>query len=196
MKTKTLKFIALASMAAGILMFAVSSVGAKGASTGRAVQEGGVEVETTSVSVTIMGVNYAQHTLTLSMPGGLKTFKVSKEVANFDQIRAYDKVKVTLVEALAVFLRKSSDPASAGETEMVALAPKGALPGVVMADAKEVTAKITSLNRKNRTATLLFVDGEKRVVKVNRSVDLSGVRVGDNVTARLTEALAIVVEKP
>ena len=39
--------------------------------------------------------------------------------------------------------------------------------------------------------------GEKpRTVKVGREVDLSQLKAGDEVSARITEAMAIVVEKP
>lgn len=167
------------------------------AAKGPLPQAEAMEVETVTVSATIMGVNFLYRTVTLAgSDGKLRTYKVSREVVNFDQLHPYDVVKVTAIDSLAVFLRKSDAPASAGEADSVALAPKGALPGGVIAESKEVTAKISAVNRRSRQVTLNFVGGDKRTVKVHRSVDLAGVRAGDDVTVRLTEALAVVVEKP
>jgi len=191
---KANKFTSMALLATAMLASMTSRVSAAGAVG--PIQEGAVEVESTTYSTTVMGINYVNRTLTVGSPNGrLATFKVSKEVTNFNQINSGDKIKVTALESLAVFLRKTSDPASAGEADTVTLAPKGALPGVVVTDAKEVTAKITLVNRRNRQATLQFVDGTTKTIRVNKSVDLSAVKPGDDVTVRLTEALAILVEK-
>lgn len=169
------------------------------ANAGRvAAQEGAVEVETvTAPSSTVLAINYPSHTLTLVMPDGSKnTYKISSDVRNFDQIEVGDKVNATLVEALAVYLGGPGAAPSTGEVKTVSLAPKGAKPGVIVADTQEVTAKVVSVDPKERKVTLQTADGENRTVKVSKSVDLAKVKPGNDVTVRLTEALAIVVEKP
>jgi hypothetical protein len=77
----------------------------------------------------------------------------------------------------------------------VALAPKGARPGIVMANTVAVTATVKTVNARTRKVTLQFADGTSRTVTVGKAVDLAKVSPGDNVTAQLTEGVAIVVEK-
>ena len=79
---------------------------------------------------------------------------------------------------------------------MVALAPKGAKPGAVMAETTEVTAKVLSVDNKTNQVTLEGVLGNQHTFTVAKNVDLSGVKVGDSVVVRYTQALAILVEKP
>jgi hypothetical protein len=50
------------------------------------------------------------------------------------------------MESVAVTVRKSSGPPNAGEHGVVAVAPKGAMPGVVMAKTRQITAKIVSVD--------------------------------------------------
>jgi hypothetical protein len=183
-----------------MLVFAIASITLGGAAKSMLGQEaaGAVEVEAVTSSASVLAINFPNRTLTLVMPDGSKQqYKVSKEVNNFNQINVGDKVNATLVEALAVYLRQSSAPASAGEAETVSLAPqaKGAEPGIVMTDTKEVTGKVQFVDRKNHTVTLKFDDGSRKTVRVNKSVDLAGVKAGDDVTVRLTDALAVVVRK-
>jgi len=183
-----------------MLVFAIASVTLGGAAKSMFGQgaAGAVEVEAVTSSASVLAINFPNRTLTLVMPDGSKQqYKVSKEVNNFNQINVGDKVSATLVEALAVYLRQSGAPASAGEAETVSLAPqaKGAEPGIVMTDTKEVTAKVQFVDRKNHTVTLKFDDGSRKTVRVNKSVDLAGVKAGDDVTVRLTDALAVVVRK-
>jgi translation initiation factor IF-1 len=161
-------------------------------------QEGAVEVETLTVpSASVLAINYPSRTLTLVMPNGSKnTYKISSDVKNFDQIEVGDKVNATLVEALAVYMGGPGATPNTSDVKTVSLAPKGAKPGVIVADTQEVTAKIVSVDPKERKVTLQTADGENRTVRVSKSVDLAKVKPGNDVTVRMTEALAIVVEKP
>ena len=78
----------------------------------------------------------------------------------------------------------------------MALAPKGAKPGGIMAETTQVTAKVTAIDAEHHKATLQFEDGTTRTVAVRPDVDLSKRKVGEKVVIRTTEALAIPVEKP
>jgi hypothetical protein len=200
MKVRIATPTTLALTAAAMLAFAINSVTLKCEAKGGIGQEAAaaVEVDAVTASASVLAINFPNRTITLVMPDGSKQqYKVSKEVNNFDQINVGDKVNTTVVEALAVYLRPSSAPASAGEAETVSLAPKakGAEPGVITTDTKELTAKVQAVNRKNHTVTLKFVDGSSRTVRVNKTVDLTGVKPGDDVTVRLTDALAVMVQK-
>ena len=118
-------------------------------------------------------------------------------MVNFDQIAVGDQVTTTFVEELAVFVRKSDAPPSADEAETVALAPKGAKPGAVVANTQVLTAKIEAINYKNRTVSLKGPDGQVKTLKVGNNVkNFKAVKKGDEVVVRFTEALAITVAKP
>jgi hypothetical protein len=157
-------------------------------------------VVTTAVTATAMvdAIDTTKRKLTLKWPDGkTKTLKVGKEVRNFDQIKVGDQVKTTFVEELAVFLKKSDAPPSEGEIETVALAPKGAKPGVIVADTQVITAKIEAVNYKNRTVTLKGPEGNTKTLKVGNNVkNFKEVKKGDDVSVRFTEALAIIVVTP
>jgi hypothetical protein len=60
----------------------------------------------------------------------------------------------------------------------------------------EITAKVKSLDVKHQKATLLFPDGTTKTFKVRKDVDLTKQTVGTDVVMRVTEAVAISVEKP
>ena len=160
-------------------------------------EPGAVAVMAVTATATVQSVDSAKRTVTLKMPNGkVKTLKAGKEVKNFDQIKAGDKVKMTYVEELAVALSKAGAPPSAEETTEVMLAPKGAKPGVIAADTIEMTAKVTAVDSKKRTVTLMGPEGKTKTLKVPKTVNLKQVKKGDDVTVRYTEALAIMVEKP
>ena len=121
--------------------------------------------------------------------------KCGKDVVNFGQIKVNDVVKVTLIDELAVYLGSGKAPA-ASATGAVALAPVGAKPGGVVAETVKITARVTAVNASTRKVSLKLPDGTTKTIKVGSGVNLGAVKVGDDVTVRHTEAMAIVVEKP
>ena len=114
---------------------------------------------------------------------------------NFNQIHINDRVNLLVTEEIAVFLDKGAKPGAMG-AEAVALAPLGAKPGVVMADTVQATVKITAINTATRKVTFVTKSGKSDTVKAGDHIDLTKVKVGDSVTIRQTEAVAVSVEKP
>ena len=133
----------------------------------------------------------------LATPDGKRQgVKCGPEVVNFNQIRVGDQLKVTVAEEVAVYMASSAEPSNAGAAAVVALAPKGAKPGGVMAATVEVVATVTAIDLGHHKATLTFPDGTTRTVAVRHDVDLTKRKVGEKVVIRKTEAMAISVEKP
>lgn len=165
-----------------------------------AVQEGvpgGVFVNTVDVSARVTAIDKANRKVTLLGPDGNKvTVKVGPEAVNFDQIRVGDLVNATLTEELVVYLDEEGASAPDGSAAMVALAPKGAQPGGLMAETMQVTATVTAIDRANRTATLQFEDGSTKTLPVRDDIDLNQRKVGEKVVFQVTEMIAISVEKP
>jgi translation initiation factor IF-1 len=201
MNTKPFKLTALALVPAALLAFTACTTARTGGSTASAtaqsVEPGAIVVDTAKMTATVAAIDPRSRRITLIAPDGRRvTYKVSKDAVNFDQIRVGDRVIATVTEELAVFLRKAGTPPSAGEGAEVALAPKGAMPGGVVAETAEVTARVMSVDTMSRRVTLQLVDGSTKTVRINPDVNLANVLPGDAVTVRITEALAIAVEKP
>lgn len=139
----------------------------------------------------------AAHRKVIVNHGGKETtLRCGPEVINFDQIRVGDQIKVVATEELVAYLAEADAPPSVGAATAVALVPKGAKPGGVIADTVQVTATVTAIDLRRHKATLQFPDGAARTVAVRPDVDLTKRRVGEQVVIRITEMLAIRVEKP
>ncbi len=157
---------------------------------------GGVVVRTVEVRARVVAIDAAARKLTLVSPGGIKkTVKAGPDVRNFDQLRVGDQVKVTATEQLVVQMAQGGS-ADAGEAALVALAPKGAKPGGVVAQATQVIATVKKLDVANRAVTLQFEDGSTGVFPVRSDIDLTQRNVGEKVAFRLTEMIALTVESP
>jgi hypothetical protein len=158
---------------------------------------GGVRVDTYKTTATVTDIDAGDRTVTLVSADGTKaTYTAGPEVVNFNQIRVGDHVKATVTAELAVFLRKSGEPATDGGAAAIALAPVGAKPGGIMAKTAEITAKVTAIDLKHQTATLQLPDGRSKTFKVRNDVDLTRQSVGQEVVIRMTQAIAVSVEKP
>jgi Cu/Ag efflux protein CusF len=158
---------------------------------------GGSVVGTSELTATVAAIDKASRKLTLVDAAGIKTtVKAGPEAVNFDQIHVGDQLKITAAEQLVVYVAGADEETTGGGAQLVALAPKGAKPGAIMAETTQVTAKVTAIDAEHRKATLQFEDGATRTVAVRPDVDLAKRKVGDTVVIRITEALAIAVEKP
>jgi hypothetical protein len=204
MNTRTLSLTALALFPAAVLTFtscsSTPSTPAVETTSATAFQQGvpgGVVVETHRMTAKVTSIDTAKRKVTLTTADGEKTtVKCGPEVINFDQIRVGDRLNVTVAEEVAAYMAKEGAAPSDGAAALVALAPKGAKPGGVVASTVQVTAKVTALDLKHHKATLQFPDGTTRTVTVREDVDLTKRRVGEEVVIRTTEVLALEVEKP
>jgi Cu/Ag efflux protein CusF len=164
------------------------------------VQEGvagGTVVQTYELKATVTSLDKATRKVTLMDAAGIKTtVKAGPEVVNFDQIRVGDELHITAAQELVVSVAGEGETPSDGGAQMVALAPKGAKPGAIMAETTQVTAKVTAIDAAQHKATLQFEDGSTRTVAVRPDVDLSKRKIGDKVVIRTTGALAIRVVNP
>jgi len=158
-----------------------------------AVPENGVVyAEKARTTATVEAVDKSARTVTLKTADGrLVTLNVPPEARNFDQIKVGDKVGAQYLDAVAVFVRKSDAPPQAGEKTTVSVAPKGEKPAGIVVKTVEITAKVESVNPAARTIALRGPEGNVKVMKVDDSVRLQGVKKGDEVVVRHTEAVAL-----
>jgi Cu/Ag efflux protein CusF len=189
MKTNILKMAVLALIPALALALTSGVVHSQ--------PQGAIAVVSATETFTVQSVDAANREVTLRAPDGtLETYKLGKEVRNFEQIKPGDQVKATVIESLAVSIRGANEPPRVGEGRSVVLAPKGEKPGAIVAETEQVTATIQDVNQAERTITFLGPEGKLRTIQVGPNIDLTKLKKGDNVVLRLTKAVAITVEKP
>ena len=158
---------------------------------------GGVTVNTVEVIAKVVAVDTKNRKVTLLLADGEKeTVKVPPEAVNFDQVKVGDMVKATLTEEVVVYIDNEGAAVPDGYAAGVALAPKGAQPGGIVAEAVKVTATVTAIDQTKRTATLRFDDGTMETLAVRDDIDLSKHKVGEKVVFIVTEMVALSVEKP
>jgi hypothetical protein len=145
----------------------------------------------------VVELDMARRLATLKGPKGIVvTVEVPAEVKNFDQVRVGDDLVVRYAAAVVARL----EPASKGgirervESTSAATAASGGMPGSAAQRTVEVLVVVQALDRKARTATLR---GAKRTVSVNvpEGIDISKIKVGDEVHAVMIEALVLNVER-
>jgi hypothetical protein len=148
-------------------------------------------------TATVEAVDHAKRTVTLKGPEGLtRTLKVDKAVRNFDQVQQGDPVMAEYYEETAIFVRPSAEQPTAGEAGVVAVAPRGAKPGVADVETRVRTAKVETIDLQQRTVTLRGPQGNAVTLKVGEQVkQFDQVQAGDEVVVRHTEAVAITVQK-
>ena len=158
---------------------------------------GGTTVATHTVTANITAIDKDKRLLTLALPEGQKqTVQCGREIVNFDQLRVGDQIKAVVTEEVVVAMADPNTAPQVGGSTAVALAPQGGDPGGMLSETRLVTATVSAIDEKTRHATLTFPDGTTHVAKVRDDVDLSKRKVGEKVTIRTTQTLALSVEKP
>jgi hypothetical protein len=190
----------LTFLAAALALLALIACGKSHDETGVASRSANepvrLAIDTVTAIDTVKSIDAAKRTLTLESPNGrTETYKVSGDVINFDQIHVGDKVRATLADALAVSIRKPGISPNVGDAVVVALAPKGAKPGMFIANTAEATSKIAAIDPANRTITLEGAGGSPKTVRLAPGLNVSDFKKGDDVVVRYTEALALYVQK-
>lgn len=155
----------------------------------------GVAANVVEMTASVQAVDKANRTVTLKGPNGdLHTITAGPEVKNFDQIKVGDRVAARYMEALSLELKKGGGaPVSRTDREKSATAKKGEKPAAGIGRQVQVVADVVALNAATQTVTLR---GPKQTVdlKVRDPEQFKLVKVGDQVEATYTEAVAISVE--
>jgi ribosomal protein L6P/L9E len=148
-----------------------------------------------SVSATVEAIDAAARQLTLKGPkGNLNAVTAGPEVRNFDQIKVGDMVVVRYMQALTLTLMKDGkELRSSVETPGAARSAAGERPAGAVAKQTEVTANVVAVDAKTQVVTL---KGPKQTVelKVPDAGQFKLIKVGDQIKALYTEALALSVE--
>jgi len=150
---------------------------------------------TTRITATVVAVDAANRKVTLKGPRGNKLpLTVGPAVRNLDKVKVGDLIAVEYVEALTLTLKKDGKELRGGNvSEVGARSEAGAPPAGAVARQLEVTADVTAVNKKKQTITL---KGPEQTIDlpVRDPEQLKLVKVGDQVQAVYTEALALGLE--
>ncbi len=177
-----------------VSMVLALGLGATKAAHAQGVKMGGAVTATAEV----VGIDRVDRILALLGPrGNVIEVEVGHQARNFDQIELGDRVRVTYFESVALFVGPKGQKPEASVGLVAARSPKGDMPAGVVVEVVEVSATVQSIDRKRRVVELKKPDGKLVSTKVDESVKaFDKLKVGDSIHARITEAIAISVEKP
>jgi len=155
-------------------------------------------IQTDSWSATVESLDLTTRKATLKdQAGKLHTFTVAGEVQNLDKVRVGDIVDADVVEAYAIYVRKSSEAPYAAETVDTEYGLDSGLPTKTTVASIEVTALVKSVDYDKRTLSLENANGETVSVKVPDAVKkFRNIKVGDEVVTRYTQNTIYSVRKP
>lgn len=151
-------------------------------------------VSVTEVTAAVVAIDKTTRTVTLKGPQG-RTLDVvcGDEVKNFGQIRVGDQVTIRYQESLTLELRKVQAPTGATATAVAARAAPGARPAGVIAREIEVLADVVAVDQAKSIISLKGPQGNVMDLKVYNPDHFKVVKVGDQVEAVYSQALALAV---
>lgn len=204
MKTKTIIMTSLALLPAALFTLTSCSSTSKpppeeGSSriTFTKGVPGGVIVQTFKTTATVTAIDQATRKATLLAPDGKKFIvKAGPQAINFDQVRVGDQIIATVTQRIIASLDKDDATSGDGTAAVVARAQKGDQPGGLVAETTQMTGKIVAIDPDKRKATLQFEDGNTETLPIRKDVELSRLKVGEHMVFRVTDMVAIWVEKP
>lgn len=148
-----------------------------------------------TLSATVVAIDAAARTATLKGGSGrIVDVVVPPEVKNLGDIRVGDLVTVEYAQALSLQLKPAGNIRSSSSETATAPAPAGAVAGGAAAKQVVIMANVTAVNAKAGTVTLRGPKGNSVDLSVPDPAQLKRVKVGDQVEAVYTEAVAITVE--
>ena len=147
------------------------------------------------ITAMVTGIDKATRTVTLKGPKG-KTMDVvaGDEVKNFDQIRIGDSLVVQYLQALTLELKKTRGTPNMKENEVGARAERGQRPAGVMAREIVVLADVVAVDPRKSIISLKGPKGNVVDLNVQNPDQFKVVKVGDQVEAVYSEAVAIAIK--
>ncbi len=153
--------------------------------------------QSVSSTVTVKSIDAAnRHLVVTNSAGEVFTLKVPDSVRSFSQVKVGDKIKATYTRQTEIVI---STPNTAlppdTETMIAARAAKGELPAAVVANHIVVTGAVLGIDMANHTLKVVNPKGGEvytiAVQQADRKKAMAKLKVGDTITAYITESLAI-----
>lgn len=145
---------------------------------------------------TITALDVATRDVTLKTDKGEEiSFVAGEDVKRLADLKVGDAVEIQYYESLALSLQKvEGGSPSATDTTSEMRAEPTELPGGIKTTQTTLTAKITAIDAKEGTATLVGPKGRSVTVEVEADI-LAKVKVGDLVSVVYTQAVAASVSR-
>lgn len=145
---------------------------------------------------TITALDYTTRDVTLKTDKGEElSFVAGEEVKRLNDIKVGDRVEIQYYESLTLKLSKvEGGTPSTAEASSEMRAEPTELPGGVKTTSTTITAKVTAVDAKAGTVTLVGPKGRSVTLDVEADI-LAKVKVGDLVSAVYTQAVAANVSR-
>jgi Cu/Ag efflux protein CusF len=177
-----MKLTALTALVCGLA--AVPAVNAQ-------VKDAAIAVAETEAVVTVTKVDPKARTVSFRGPkGGVATLSLPPESQNIDQVKPGQQYRMRYIESVAVEIRKGGKP-SAEASQQVKVAAKGAKPGGMVVNTRQVSGVIDAIDFTNRYVAIRGPGGNSVALKVADDVKLEALSAGDRIVVTYTEALAV-----
>ncbi|MCF8033566.1 MAG: copper-binding protein [Desulfarculaceae bacterium] len=158
---------------------------------------GVVAVDVLQLSGTVTALDLKARTVTIKGDGGRTIQLNAKQARNLEQVKVGDRVVADFIESVALYVTKPEGAPAAGVARMVKLAPKGQMPGGLVAEVVEMRAQVVAIDYKARTVSLKGPEGAVRTLKIGpEAKNFDKVKKGDDVVLRVSEAFALTVKRP
>ena len=155
-----------------------------------------IVVETQHTTTDVLSVSPAHRQVVLRGPKGTSlTCKAGPQVTNFSELQAGDRVKAVVANEFALFLVKNGPVPNAGAGIAVDEEGKGASPGGIVLETKDITARVKSYDSSYRLLTLEYADGQIKAFKLALHSTIGEVKRGDEVVVRIAEPMAVQLER-
>jgi Cu/Ag efflux protein CusF len=149
-------------------------------------------------TATVEAVNQDTREITIKNEDGeVTTLTAGPQVQNFAQIKPGDRIEAEYYESIAINVRGAKDAAAISnsvEQAAARTAPLGDKPAGVGARQVTLVANVEKIDANNQLVTLRGKSGNTRTIKVRDPKNLQNLKVGDQVIATYTEALAVTVK--
>jgi len=181
-----------------VICAAMLSLSASAAMADSATLPSKVEIDAITAGATVTAIDKANRGFTLKAKDGkTHSFTAGPEMVNYDQMKVGDKVEATYAEEMSISVNKHGTAPKMEEKSAVVRAPKGAKPGVIVANSTEIVGVVTAIDHKARSVTVKGPKGNEITKTVKADVKgFDNVAKGDNVVISYTEALSISVVTP
>ena len=188
MKRRMIVVFIILSMVAALSLGVSTTISAQG------IKLGG----TVAITAEVVAIDRVDRTVVLLGPrGNIVEVEVGHAARNFDQVELGDRVKVEYYESVALYIGKKGQKPKVAAGMVAARSAKGDKPAGVVAEVVDVSATVQAIDKKKRKVTLKRPDGKLFTTKVDKSLKaFDTLKVGDSIHVRITEAIAISVEKP
>jgi len=197
MTSKTQRHLGLVAASATIAIGLGAAVAPTAASAQMVAGIGNSQSATEKV--TIKSIDPAtRHITVASAAGEAFSLRVPKAVQNFGQMKVGDTIKATYTRETEYVVSAANSPLPPDtETTVAARAAKGELPAAAVANHVVVTGAILGVDMTNHTVKIVSPQGGQVhtifVRRPDRQAMMGKLKVGDTITAYVTEGLLIAV---